>query len=110
VGAPPEPKRHQADAKRYQSFVSNEWKERVTDFYLYLRTPEDAEAAAEALRAEGYVGRAAPSADPESDRPWLVLASRELVGEQSMEDAEAFFRQLAERYDGEYDGWEKAVG
>jgi hypothetical protein len=111
VAVLPEPKRHEADAKRFQSIVSNEWLEGVTNFYLYLRTPEDAEAAAEALRAEGYVGRAAPSADPESDRPWLVRVSRKLaVGEQSMEDAEAFFRQLAERYDGEYDGWEKPVG
>jgi Regulator of ribonuclease activity B len=81
----------------------------VTDFYLYVRTPEDAGAATEALRSEGYVSRAAPSADPESDRPWLVLASREVVGGPSMGDAEAFLRQLAEQYDGEYDGWEAAV-
>ena len=86
-------------------------KPRATDFYLYLRTPEDADAAAEALRAEGYTIGARPSADPESERPWLVRASRELVvGDQSMEDAERFLRQLAERYDGEYDGWETAVG
>jgi hypothetical protein len=108
VAAPPEPKRDHAFAKRHQTwgFIAPN-----VDFYLYLRTREDADAAREALQGEGYAVHAAPSADPESDRPWLVRASRELaVGEQSMEDAEALFRQLAERYNGEYDGWETAVG
>jgi regulator of RNase E activity RraB len=84
---------------------------RATDFYLYLRKREDADAAADALRAEGYEINARPSADPESDRPWLLVASRELaVGEASLEEAEALLKRLAERYDGEYDGWETAVG
>ena len=83
---------------------------RSTDFYLYLRTREDADAVAEALRAEGYDVRGRPSADPESERPWLVLASREFaVGEESIEQADAFFNELAKRYDAEYDGWETAV-
>jgi regulator of RNase E activity RraB len=86
-------------------------KPRATDFYLYLRTREGADAATDALRAAGYEINARPSADPESERPWLVVASRELVvGEASLEEAEAFLKQLAERHDGEYDGWETAVG
>jgi regulator of RNase E activity RraB len=82
---------------------------RSTDFYVYFRTREGADAAAEAVRAEGYDVRS--SADPESERPWLVLASRQLVVEEgSIEEAEAFFRKLAEQHDGEYDGWETGVG
>ena len=77
------------------------------DFYLYFRTPEDADAAAATLNTEGYATRAAPSAAPESERPWLVLASREGV---AIDDAEPLFQKLAERYDGEYDGWGAAVG
>jgi hypothetical protein len=77
------------------------------EFYLYIRTSEDADAAAAALRAEGYATRVAPSAAPESDRPWLVLASREGV---AIDAAEPLFRKLAEQYDGEYDGWGAAVG
>jgi hypothetical protein len=106
VAAPPEPKRDHAFAKRHQTFG---FTAPHVDFYLYLRTREDADAAREALHGEGYAVHAAPSADPESDRPWLVRASGQFVaGEQSMDEAEAFFRQLAERFDGEYDGWERA--
>jgi regulator of RNase E activity RraB len=84
-------------------------KPRSTDFYVYFRTREGADAASETLRAEGYEVKS--SADPESERPWLVFATRELVvGEGSIEAAEALFRKLAEQHDGEYDGWETSAG
>lgn len=82
---------------------------RGTDFFLYLRTREDADAVCDELRVEGFAVRS--SADPEAERPWLVVASRQLVvEEESIDDVEAMLRELAERYGGEYDGWETSAG
>jgi regulator of ribonuclease activity B len=75
-----------------------------TDYYLYLRTREHADEVARALQGEGYTVRS--SADPESERPWLVVATRV----EPAEGAEAHFQQLAERLDGEYDGSETSRG
>jgi rhodanese-related sulfurtransferase len=86
-------------------------KPRDARFYLYLRTEEDAGAAAEALRAEGYATVAEPSATPGGEHPWLVPASRDMVVDaDTIADARRLFGDLAERYSGDYDGWEAAAG
>ena len=86
-------------------------KPRDARFYLYVRTEADAGAAADALRAEGYATVIEPSATPQSEHPWLVLASRDMVVDtDSIAEARRLFGGLAERYSGDYDGWEAAAG
>ena len=85
-------------------------KPRDARFYLYLRTQDDAGAAADALRTEGYAAEIEPSATPGSEHPWLVLASRDMVVDaDTIAEARRLFGGLAERYSGDYDGWEAAA-
>ena len=85
-------------------------KRRDARFYLYLRTEEDARAAGDALRAEGYATVIEPSATPRSEHPWLVLASRDMVVDAgSIAEARRLFDGLAARYSADYDGWEAAA-
>jgi len=85
-------------------------KPRDARFYLYARTQDDARAAADELSAEGYATEVAPSASPRSAHPWLALASRDMVVDaDSIAEARRLFGALADRYSGEYDGWEAAA-
>jgi rhodanese-related sulfurtransferase len=86
-------------------------KPRDARFYLYARTEEDARAAADELRAEGYTIVTEPSATPGGEHPWLTLASRDMVVDSdTIAEARRLFGDLAQRYSGEYDGWEAAAG
>jgi rhodanese-related sulfurtransferase len=86
-------------------------KPRDARFYLYVRTEGDARAAADELRAEGYATVVEPSATPRGEHPWLALASRDMVVDaDTIAEARRLFGDLAERYSGEYDGWEAAAG
>jgi hypothetical protein len=85
-------------------------KPRDARFYLYVRTGEDAEAAAASVREHGYEVEVSPAAGELTEHPWLVLANRDLVvDEDSIEEARRLFDGLAERYSGDYDGWEAAA-
>ena len=85
-------------------------KPRDARFYLYVLTEDDARAAADALLAEGYATEIAPSATPRSGHPWLVLASRDMVVDaDTIAEARRLFGGLADRYSGDYDGWEAAA-
>ena len=78
-------------------------------FYLYLPNMGVAQTASDEIRRAGFVTMVDESAEPESDTPWLVLASRDMVvDETTIAEARRLFDGIAERYSGEYDGWEAA--
>jgi hypothetical protein len=78
-------------------------------FYVYVPTLEAAHAASDETRAAGFVTMVDESAVPDSGNPWLVLASRDMVVDEStIADARRLFDGIAERYSGEYDGWDAA--
>jgi hypothetical protein len=75
------------------------------EFYLYFPQEDDAEKAAETLRAEGYAVVARLGAD---EKNWLALASQE-VSDEGLGAAEERMEQLAGSFGGEYDGYERPV-
>jgi hypothetical protein len=76
-----------------------------TSFYLYFSRREDAEAAGERLRADGFSVTVRLGADDES---WLALAEADLSDDE-FERAQGVMSSLAEELGGEYDGYERAV-
>jgi hypothetical protein len=77
--------------------------------YLYFPDRERALEAARLIHEElGYTARGRSPEDPSEQ--WLVLAEREQV--PTLENVERMRQALttaAERFGGEYDGWEAAV-
>ena len=75
-------------------------------FYLYFPESRDAQAAGETLRGDGYAVDIRPSADEVN---WLVLAEGEREPD-ALDDLEQAMSALAAEHDGEYDGYERAIG
>jgi Regulator of ribonuclease activity B len=75
--------------------------------YLYLPDEARANAAGQELRSAGYDVTVRPaSAGP----GWLTLSESELIPDETNIGAlRKLFEDLADRYDGEYDGWEAVV-
>jgi hypothetical protein len=85
-------------------------KPRDARFYLYLRTREDAQSAAAAVRRQGFAVEVTPAAGEPPEHPWLVLASRDMiVSAESIAEARLLFDRLAQEHAGDYDGWEAAA-
>jgi regulator of RNase E activity RraB len=77
------------------------------DFYLYLPSQTDAEAAAAALRPLGY---SVTVQEGVNGINWLCLAARTMLPTtQELSDARVVFKRLALRYGGVYDGWDAAI-
>jgi Regulator of ribonuclease activity B len=77
------------------------------DFYLYVPRESDALAAARALKAKGLVAVTRRAAKGTS---WLCLASVTLVPDSAkVSQLGVFFKSLAAKHKGEFDGWEAAL-
>ena len=90
-------KRQRSDLSKIHAF----------DFWFYFRSEEMAEKAAVCLRDAGYQTKVRLAVD---EKNWLCLGSKELlpvadllnsIGSECMD--------LAEKYSGEFDGWECAI-
>ena len=77
------------------------------EFYLYLPSEPDAEAAGAELRSMGYP--VTVRVGPDSIH-WLCLASRTMLPTtQGLADARVVFKDLALKYKGAYDGWQAEI-
>jgi hypothetical protein len=77
------------------------------DFYLYLPSQADAEAAGAVLRPMGYDVTVSVG---DNDINWRCLASRKMKPTiQELTVARGVFKGLALRYQGAYDGWVTAI-
>lgn len=75
--------------------------------FLYLPAEENAAAIAGELARLGFIVQELP---PEQDEDWLVLARHEIVPtETAIIATRAQLTELAERFGGNYDGWEAEV-
>jgi Regulator of ribonuclease activity B len=76
--------------------------------YLYFRSEDDASSAAAELEADFDVKTQSPRGGIDE---WAVLAHQSAaLDEPSLTALEAKLMAVAERWRGEYDGWEVAVG
>ena len=90
-----------------RSAGSNLTKPHRIEFYLFLPSQADAEAAAAELRSMGY--SVTVGGGPNQNN-WLCLASRTMMPTmQELTDARVLFKGLALRYKGAYDGWQAAI-
>jgi hypothetical protein len=79
----------------------------VTQHYLYFPEESGAEQAAQWFRSQGFVVEVRRGADGIS---WLALVKHdEPEGEEALEKLRHEMEAIAERLNGEYDGWETAV-
>jgi rhodanese-related sulfurtransferase len=86
---------------------SNLSKPHHIDFYLYLPSEGDAQAAEAELRSLGYTVTVREGPD---SIHWLCLASRTMVPTvQGLTEARVVFKGLAQSYKGAYDGWQAAI-
>jgi hypothetical protein len=77
------------------------------EFYLYLPTQADADAAASVLRAMGY---SVTIQEGVNSINWLCLAARTMMPTtQELGDARVVFKRVALQYGGVYDGWNAAI-
>lgn len=74
--------------------------------YLYFPTQEAGEEVARTLRERGFEVESRLGAD---DVNWLVLASHILEAPEALPTLRDELEALAERFSGEYDGWELAT-
>ena len=79
-------------------------------YYLYFGTPEAAEAAAVDGRGAGY---SCEVRDPLPAYPgqWSVVCERPdaMLDIAGVRQADDLFQEIADRLEGEFDGWEAAV-
>jgi hypothetical protein len=81
---------------------------RDTIHYLYFRTREGADTAAEMLRGHGLTVEVKPAAA--GDLPWLALANHDyVVNADSIRAIRGVAEDAARAGDGDYDGWEAAA-
>jgi regulator of RNase E activity RraB len=78
------------------------------NFYLYFKDREAADSAAAHVSAGPLIATVRP---PLSDgKPWLCDVTDQMVPDETAIHSQAVrFLELAQRYGGEYDGWEAAV-
>lgn len=90
-----------------RSAGSNLSKPHQIEFYLYLPSQADAEAAEAELRSMGYSVTVRAGAN---NINLLCLASRRMMPTiQELTVARILFKGMAMRYRGAYDGWEAAI-
>lgn len=80
--------------------------------YLYLGNRADATVAAENLQLVGYSTAVGMDNSPDSTAPYpfLVRATiRAVANRATIREARRIFEELADKLDGEYDGWEAAA-
>ena len=79
----------------------------AVDWYLYFQDQEHADRAASTLRREGIRVLVRPGAYG----GWLTLATTDPPSsDEEFAALEERMRQVAESFDGEFDGWQGAVG
>jgi regulator of ribonuclease activity B len=77
-------------------------------FYLYFPAEDDAENAAAELRRSGYAAEVRPPL-PDFDE-WLCYVTREMVPSATgIDDARSKLESVANRFGGDFDGWEAAI-
>lgn len=77
------------------------------DFYLYFSTKNIASEVARQLNAEGFATEVRLGAD---EKNWLCLATKRMIPDESaLNSLGTSFENLAESYQGEFDGWESEV-
>jgi len=77
------------------------------DFYFYVSNELDAQAASRELQEKGFTVKTRRAADGSK---WLCLASQTLVPDSAQTtEVGAIFGLLAQKYKGEFDGWEAEV-
>ena len=77
------------------------------DFYLYFSTKDIASEVARQLSAEGFATEVRLGAD---EKNWLCLATKRMIPDESaLNSLGTSFENLAESYQGEFDGWESEV-
>ena len=77
------------------------------DFYLYFLTKNIASEVARQLSAEGFATEVHLGAD---EKNWLCLATKRMIlDESALNSLGTSFENLAESYQGEFDGWESEV-
>jgi len=82
-------------------------KPRLANFYFYFRSRSNAELAGAELTASGFSVVVDKSA---GGYKWLCLASKTMVPQaRDLYTLRRRFSDLAEKLDGEYDGWETEV-
>jgi Regulator of ribonuclease activity B len=80
---------------------------RSIDFYLYFPTNDTARGAGDELEKDGYSFVVRPAATGSN---WLVLAKRESpISSSELDQAEEKLNQIACKWGGEYDGYERDV-
>jgi regulator of RNase E activity RraB len=79
--------------------------------YLYFASKADAETAADELRRDIYTAKVGNSAaEANSEFPWVLIAERMgVVDEKTTDDERTLMTDIAERYSGDYDGWEASM-
>ena len=90
-----------------RSAGSNLAKPHHVEFYLYLPSEAEAEAAATAIRPLGYTATVGPG---ENEGNWLCLATRTML--PTIEDitvARSLFKATAQKHQGVYGGWNTAI-
>ena len=77
--------------------------------YLYIPTESAAQAAAAELSQKQYRARVSKP-EGEGDLPFVVIAEREMqIDKNNFPAIRATFDDLAQRFGGDYDGWEASV-
>lgn len=79
-----------------------EWEFDFRDHFLYFPKRSSADAAAERLRAKGWMVKVARAVGRED---WLVMATDHWPNEEKFESEWRELEQLAEELGGEYDGY-----
>jgi len=83
---------------------------RHTIHFLYFPNKSEAQSAATALAANGFIARSEPKSIIPSKNQWPVIAEQmATVNSQTMTVTRSFLTRLAEQYNGEYDGWEASL-
>ncbi len=83
---------------------------RHTVYYLYFENLEAARSAAQELSSHGYEAKSGMPSQIPTRNIWPVIAEKiVVVNEASVTQDRVLLTSVAERYGGEYDGWEAAL-
>src|SRR5579884_1108333 len=78
----------------------------LINHYLYFAKKSNATRAAQKLRSQEWITEVKLAGDGKS---WLLLAKQPAPIEDDIEKVRAELEEMAESFDGEYDGWSTAV-
>ena len=82
-------------------------KARHVKAYLFFRTKRDADGATADLASQGFQGSLGSNEAADS---WLATVELEMVvSSQSIAELSARLHAIADRHDGDYDGWEASA-